>query len=124
MPKKPPKIPLVPAPEGWEEFYGEGNIISLQIRIEEKWAEMFKNNARNGTGSNAEYLISLMQFAAANSKLYGEWWMQKKKTELFASMEAIGRTLEGLSQHAAYQEQLDKAKAARIKEKPPAKKKT
>ncbi len=123
MPKKPPPIPLVPARDGWEEIYGEGNIVSLQIRIEEKWAEMFKTNAKDELAGHAEYLINLMQFAASNAKLYGEWWMEKKKKELFASMESIGRTLEGLSQHAAYQEQLDKAKASRATRKPPRKKK-
>jgi len=115
MPRKPPPIPLVPAPPGSEELYEEGNIVSLQIRVAEKWAEMFKTSARDLGMGHAAYLIDIMRFAAAHEPQFSKWWMETKKRELLDGIEAMGRSLEGLSKHAVYAEQLKKAKPKKPK---------
>ena len=118
MPRKPPPIPLVPAPPGAEEMYEEDNIVSLQIRVADKWAEMFKNAAKKMGSGHGRYLIDIMRFAESHEKEFSEWWWATKKQELFSNMDAIGKTLEGLEQHVVYAEKLKKAKETRSKPKP------
>ena len=115
MPKKPPPIPLIPAPPGAEEMYEEGNIVSLQIRVAEKWAEMFKTSARDLGVGHAAYLIDIMRFAAAHEAQFSKWWMETKKKELFDGIEALGRSLEGMSKHVTYRDQLKKARLKKTK---------
>ena len=121
MSRKPPPIPLVPAPPGAEELYEEGTIVSLQIRVAEKWAEMFKTSARELGMGHAAYLIDIMRFAAAHEPEFSKWWMETKKKELLEGLKAMGRSLDGLAKHAAYAEQQKKAKKAPPKKPKPRK---